>query len=72
MCVCVCVCVCAAQSLNPTIVFAIIHHFYSSICTAAMYLDSTPRGLAFLSARVCVCVCVRVRAKGIHSIMPKL
>ena len=75
VCVCVCVCVlcaCAAQSLNPIIAFAIIHHFYSSVRTAEMCSDSAPGGRSSLAARhqgyiQLLCVCVRVpRALGGH------
>ena len=34
---CVCVCVCDAHSLNNLKAFAKIHHFYSSVRTAAMF-----------------------------------
>ena len=45
--VCVCVCVCDAQSLNKLKVFTMIHHFYGSVCTAAMFLSVGPLLTAF-------------------------
>ena len=65
--VCVCVCVCDAQSLNKLKAFALKHHVYSSVRTAAMFDD--PLLAAFppsqhdsktMSVALCVCVCVCV------------
>jgi len=43
--------------LNKSIAFAMIHHFHSSVRTAAMFVNPAPCGLSSLCARVRACVC---------------
>ena len=59
VCVCVCVCACAAHdSSNPTTACAIIHRFYSSVRTAAMFNASARCGLCSLPLCACARACV--------------
>ena len=49
-CVGVCVCV-TPNHLSNSIAFAVKHHFYSSVRTAAMFVNAAPCGLSSLSAQ---------------------